>query len=179
MFGGLFGRRRDEADLRRRLGDHQAREARLARQLAEHAQPLWRYPHMRGTLRELAARAGDRAARLAGALTPLGGELPAVGAPRDARTSWERLTLDLDELAAAVDRYLDDAYAVEREHPEVADLLLRLHAEATADHRDLLRMLKLAERDMLDRPDEARPEAVAERPVPDLVPYTAEMYGPA
>ncbi len=63
----------------------------------------------------LAERATEAARDLATAIARRGGRVPAT-APGlgEARTDWERLRADRKALRGAPERYLDDAYAMER-----------------------------------------------------------------
>ena len=164
------------------LADAYAREARLARQLQLHAEHFGRYPDKRARLLELAARADGYARRLAAALDRSGAAPPAsIPRPHDGRTNWERLRIDLEEVSAAAEAYLGDAYAIEPGHPEIAELLLRLHGEKAADRETLAWLLARSDRAALDRPDdESGPSADGEPPdPPDTAPYTASFYGAA
>jgi len=164
------------------LADAYAREARLARQLQLHAEHFGRYPDKRARLLELAARADGYARSLAVALDRSGAAPPAsVPRPHDGRTNWERLRIDLEEVSAAAETYLGDAYAIEPEHPEIAKLLLALRAQKAADRETLGWLLARSDRAALDRPDDdSSPRADGEPPeVPDATPYTASFYGAA
>ena len=151
LFAALTdGQRRD---IRQILAEDYAAEVRLARELAEHAKRLSRFPDARSRLLEIAAREEEHARWLREAIERLGGTPPArVLSPVDARTNWERLVADLEAEKAALDRYLEDAYAVERDHPEVAALLLRIRQEEEAHQREIARILARSERAVLDRP---------------------------
>ena len=151
LFAALTdGQRRD---IRQILAEDYAAEVRLARQLAEHAKRLSRFPDARSRLLEIAAREEEHARWLREAIERLGGTPPArVLSPVDARTNWERLVADLEAEKADLDRYLEDAYAVERDHPEVAALLLRIRQEEEAHQREIARILARSERAVLDRP---------------------------
>jgi hypothetical protein len=164
------------------LADAYAREARLVRQLRLHAEHFGRYPDKRARLLELAARAEGYARDLAAALDRLGAAPPtSVPRPHDGRTNWERLRIDLDEVSAAAEAYLGDAYAIEPGHPEIAELLLALHGQKAADRETLAWLLARSDRAALDRPDdESGANAGGEPPeVPDPLPYTASLYGAA
>ncbi len=164
------------------LADAYAHEARLVRQLQLHAEHFGRYPDKRARLLELAARADGYARRLAAALDRSGAAPPAsVPRPHDGRTNWERLRIDLEEVSAAAEAYLGDAYAIEPEHPEIAELLLALRRQKAADRETLAWLLARSDRAALDRPDdESGPSTDGEPPeVPDATPYTASFYGAA
>ncbi len=164
------------------LADAYAHEARLVRQLQLHAEHFGRYPDKRARLLELATRADGYARRLAAALDRSGAAPPAsVPRPHDGRTNWERLRIDLEEVSAAAEAYLGDAYAIEPEHPEIAELLLALHRQKAADRETLAWLLARSDRAALDRPDdESGPSADGAPPeAPDAAPYTASFYGAA
>jgi hypothetical protein len=162
------GRRR--GDSREILADHYATEARLARQLAQHAECLRSYPDASRRLRALAARTESYREVLAYTLERMGGQVPStIASPRDGRSHWERLLIDRDDLTAALDEYLDSAYALEREHPELTALLLAIRARRSLDRQAFLRLLGRFESLVLDRPGgcvpdsaEAEPELVAD-----------------
>jgi hypothetical protein len=176
-FGNLLAGPRPRR-VREVLADAYARESRLARQLRTHAERLGRYPDKRTQLLELAAHADGYARRLAGALDGLGGAVPApVSRPREGRTNWERLRIDLDDASAAVEAYMDDAYAVETGHPEIAALLLDIREQRAADRETLAWLFARSDRTTLDRPDEADDSASDGEPpeVPETS-YTASFY---
>src|SRR5438445_11715219 len=85
--------RRDVRDI---LAEDYAAEIRMARQLAEHAWRLSRYPDRRARLLAIAAEEEEHARRLREVIERLGGRPPErVPSPPDARTNWERLVTDL------------------------------------------------------------------------------------
>lgn len=141
-------------DVREILAEDYAAEIRMARQLAEHANRLGRYPDRRARLLEIAAREEEHARWLREAIEQLGGRPPErVGAsPSDARTNWERLVTDLETEKGAFEKFLRDAYTVERDHPEIARLLLRIGEEEAAHRREIANILARSDRVVLDRP---------------------------
>jgi hypothetical protein len=140
--------RRDVGEI---LGEDHAAEIRMARQLAAHAPRLGRYPDRRARLLEIGAREEEHARWLREARERLGGRPPErTPSPPDARTNWERLVTDLEAEKAAVDTLIDDAYTVERDHPDIARLL-RIAEEESHHQRELARMLGRSERFVLDR----------------------------
>ena len=164
---------------REALADAYAREARLVQQFRMHAEHFDRYPDKRAQLLQLATRANESARRVATALDRSSTVAPAPASrARDGRTNWERLRIDLEDVSAAVEAYLDDASAVEGDHPEVAALLLVLHEQKAADRETLAWLLARSDRAALDRPDEeGAPSADGESPdVPDAARYTASFY---
>jgi hypothetical protein len=152
-FPALFAgpRRPDSLQI---LADHYATEARLARQLAQHAECLSRYPDARSRLLALAARTESYREVLADTLERLGGQVPVtIPSPRAGRSNWERLLIDRDDLTATLDAYLESAYALEREHPELTDLLFAIRARRALDRQELFRLLARFEPMVLDRAD--------------------------
>jgi hypothetical protein len=136
-------------------------ETRLAEQLSRHAARFVRDPVAHRDLTILAGRAAEAARDLATGIERRGGRLPVTTPHRDeARTDWERLVADREALREAPERYLDDAYAVERDHPEVSALLLEIRERKAGDYRALLKLLAGFERVVLDQPDE-RPGGVS------------------
>jgi hypothetical protein len=175
--GNLLGGPRPRR-VREVLADAYARESRLARQLRMHAEHFGRYPDKRAQLLDLAARADGYARRLARALDSLGAAVPApVSRPREGETNWERLRIDLDDASAAVEAYMDDAYAVEAGRPEIAALLLEIREQRATDRETLAWLFARSDRAALDRPDEADGAAVDGEPpeVPETS-YTASFY---
>jgi bacterioferritin (cytochrome b1) len=140
-------------DVREILAENYAAEVRHARQLAEHANALIRYPDRRTRLLEIAAREEEHARWLREAIERLGGRPPSLvpNAP-DGRTNWERLISDLQEEKEAAERFLRDAYLVERDHPDIARLLERISEEEAAHERELICLLaRSTDRVALDR----------------------------
>lgn len=136
------------------LADLCATETRLARQLTQHAECLSGYPDASSQLLALAARGSDREL-LANTLERRGGRRPSViPNPRDGRSNWERLLIDRDDLTAVLDEYLDSAYELERDYPELTVLLLAIRERRARDRQALLRVL--AGFDSLV-PDKAKP----------------------
>jgi aconitate hydratase len=151
FFSTLTGPQR--RDVREILAEDYAAEIRFARQLAQHANRLSRYPAHRARLLAVAAREEEHARWLREAIERLGGRPPErVPSPPDARTNWERLVDDLEAEKAALEKYLDDAYAVERDRPDIAALLLRIRAEEAAHRSEIATILARSERAVLDRP---------------------------
>ncbi|MGH7313019.1 MAG: hypothetical protein ACREJV_07605 [Candidatus Rokuibacteriota bacterium] len=131
-------------------------ETRLANQLRRHAERFVGYPAAHRDLLTLATRAAEAARDLATTIERRGGRLPATAPDLDeARTDWERLVADREALREAPERYLGDAYAVERDHPEVSALLLGIRARKARDYRALVKLLAGFERAVLDQPDES------------------------
>lgn len=127
-------------NLGERLAKHYTAEIRSARLLAQDAESLIRYPHQRVRVLAASEHAGRRAQRIQRALEELAHPViePVIVSRRSGYTAWERLRTNISELSAMSESYLADAYAVERDHPEAASVLLKLHQEAAADRRDLV-----------------------------------------
>jgi rubrerythrin len=152
---GFFARltKNGRLDLREILAEDYAAEVRHGCQLAEHAERLSRYPDRRKRLLEIAAREEEHARWLREAIERLGGRPPAlVPSAPDHRTNWERLISDLQEEKEAAERFLRDAYLLERDHPDVARLLERISEEEAAHQRELVWLLaRSTDRVVLDR----------------------------
>lgn len=148
------------------LSDALERESTWGATLAADARRLARYPEQRARLERLAARSEARARRLAEALgVPL--PTPRPIPHTEGATTWQRLRRDLEWLTEGLERDLEDAYALERDHPEAAALLLELREGRAQDRRELVRVLATLERAVLDRPEgpvEAAPESSAGLP---------------
>jgi aconitate hydratase len=143
----------EQRDVREILAEDYASEIRMARQLAEHANRLSRYPDRRARLLEIAAAEEEHARWLRDAIEGLGGPPPQrVPSAPDARTNWERLITDLEAEKEALEKYLADAYAIERDHPGIAALLRRIHAEEARHREEIAWILARSERVVLDRP---------------------------
>ncbi len=127
--------RRDPGE---RLAQHYADEVRLARDLVEAAESLIQYPQQRAQVLSAAEHARRRAQRIQRTLE--GVDLPGAEPVTLSReqTAWERLRAHLSELNRMSEAYLADAYAVTRNGPEIADLLLQCHRESAKDRRDLV-----------------------------------------
>ncbi|MGH7367476.1 MAG: hypothetical protein ACREK9_13795 [Candidatus Rokuibacteriota bacterium] len=127
-------------DVEERLARRYAAEVRLARGLAQDAEPLVRYPHQRVRVLDAAERARGRAERIRRALDGLGHAVtePIAGSGRSEPTAWKRLRGGLSELSGMSEACLADAHAVEREYPGIAGLLYELHGEMAEDRRDLI-----------------------------------------
>ena len=143
------GHRRDVKEI---LAENYAAEIRQARELAEHAERLSRYPDRRERLLAIAAREQEHARWLREAIERLGGRPPeAATSPADARTNWERLIGDLEAEKEAAERMLRDAYLVERDHPDIARLLEQISREEVAHQEELVWLLaRITDRVVLD-----------------------------
>jgi hypothetical protein len=149
------------------------RERRWGAALATDARRLARYPEQRARLERLAARSEMRARRLAEAL---GVPLPtaaAISHPEGA-TTWRRLRRDLEWLSEGLEQDLEDAYGLERDHPELSALLLELRHGRAEDRREFVRVLATLEPAVLDRPD---PPAGADFEPPAGAPETVPVGG--
>jgi rubrerythrin len=73
-----------------------------------------------------------------------------VPVPQDADTNWERLMVDLQTEKEGYEKLLRDAYELERDHPEIARLLLRIGEEEEAHRREITQLLARADRVALD-----------------------------
>ena len=58
--------------------------------------------------------------------------------------------VDLQSEKEAYEKFLRDAYELERDHPEVARLLLRISEEEAAHQREIAQLLARADRVALD-----------------------------
>lgn len=123
-----------------RLAWHHAAEVRLADALVREAESLGRYPQPRRRILEAAERASRRAERIRHALDETGHAAtePAPTSGVRSPMGWGGLRAGVSELASMSEAYLADAYAMERRHPGLAELLRGLHREAAADRRDLI-----------------------------------------
>jgi len=123
-----------------RLARHYADEVRLAEALARDAEPLVRYPQARVRILEAAERARGRAQRIRRALEESGypATEPATRGGLRSPTAWDGLRASVSEVSGLSERYLADAYVMERGHPEIAGLLHALHRESARDRRDLI-----------------------------------------
>lgn len=123
-----------------RLAAHYAAEIRLAEALSREAESLTPYPLARGRILEAAERARSRAQRIRRALEEAGYRAP-EGVTTDGSPSpigWEGLRAGVRDLSGTSDAYLADAYAMERWHPDLAELLHELHRESAESRRDLM-----------------------------------------
>jgi rubrerythrin len=153
----------ERQDVRDILAEDYAAKIRMARQLAEHAKGLARYPDRRARLLAIAAREEEHARWLQEAIERLGGRPPQLGPTSpDARLNWERLILDLQAEKEAYEKFLRDAYGVERDHPEIARLLLRISEEEAAHQQEVAWILGRSDRAALDAPLERAAQATAE-----------------
>ena len=141
----------ERRDIRDILLEDYAAEIDTAHQLAGHARRLRRHEEHRQRLLTIAAREQEHARWLREAIERLGGQAPDVPpVPRDADTNWERLMVDLQSEKEAYEKFLRDAYELERDHPEVARLLLRISEEEAAHQREIAQLLARADRVALD-----------------------------
>jgi len=123
-----------------RLAAHYAAEIRLAEALSREEESLTPYPLARGRILEAAERARSRAQRIRRALEEAGYRAP-EGVTTDVSPSpigWEGLRAGVRDLSGTSDAYLADAYAMERWHPDLAELLHELHRESAESRRDLM-----------------------------------------
>jgi len=127
-------------NLEERLARQYTAEIRLARLLAQDAESLTRYPHQSVCVLDASEHAARRAQRIQRAFKELPhlATEPVTMRRRTGRTVWGQLHANISELSEMSEAYLADAYAVERNQPETAGLLLQLHQEATVDRRDLV-----------------------------------------
>lgn len=155
-------------DVAGRLHAAIALERGFASRLAVHADRWHGHPDVCAALLELAARAEDRAERLAAAIGELGCRARPLEAICGARaTARGPISTDIDGVRAATDRYLDDACAVARRHPWLSRLLLSIRDDAAADLRQLV---QLHARLGLDGPDDDGAAPVPAVPGPHLDP---------
>jgi bacterioferritin (cytochrome b1) len=149
FFAGLTEAERQ--DIRDILLEDYAGEIDMADQLRRHAKRLRRHEEHRARLLAIAAREQEHARWLREAIERLGGQAPEVpSVPRDAETTWERLMIDLNAEKDAHEKLLRDAYALERDHPEIARLLLRIAEEEEAHQREIAQLLARVDRAALD-----------------------------
>jgi hypothetical protein len=154
---GLFAgtRRRSSRQI---LANLCATETRLARQLTRHAQCLSGYSDASGQLLALAARSESDRELLAHTLERLGGRRPsAIPNPRDGQSNLERLLIDRDDLTAVLHEYLDSAYELERDYPDLTVLLLAIRERRARDRQALLRVLAGFDSLVLDRANGCAP----------------------
>ena len=141
----------ERLDLRDILLENYATEIDMAQQLSEHAKRLRWHEEHRQRLLAIAAREQEHARSLREAIERLGGQVPdLVPVPQDADTNWERLMVDLQTEKEAYEKLLRDAYELERDHPEIARLLLRIGEEEEAHRREIVQLLARADRVALD-----------------------------
>jgi bacterioferritin (cytochrome b1) len=149
FFAGLTEAERQ--DIRDMLLEDYAAEINMADQLRRHASRLRRHEEHRARLLAIAAREQEHARWLREAIERLGGQAPEIPpVPRDADTAWERLMIDLNAEKDAREKLLRDAYALERDHPEIARLLLRIAEEEEAHQREIAHLLARVDRAALD-----------------------------
>ena len=141
----------ERQDIRDILLEDYAAEIDMADQLRRHAKRLRRHEEHRARLLAIAAREQEHARWLREAIERLGGQAPEVPpVPQDAETTWERLMIDLNAEKDAHEKLLRDAYALERDHPEIARLLFRIAEEEEAHQREIAQLLARVERAALD-----------------------------
>jgi hypothetical protein len=123
-----------------RLARRYAAEIRLADALAQDAEPLVRYPQARVRILEAAERAQGRARRIRRALEDSGHPVTEADTRDGLRspTAWDGLRASVSEVSGMSERYLADAYVMEREHPAIAGVLHGLHRGSARDRRDLI-----------------------------------------
>ena len=123
-----------------RLARHYPAEVRLADALARDAEPLARYPQARVRILEAAERARGRAERIRRALEESGHPVtePATRDGLPSPSAWDGLRASVSEVSGMSERYLADAYVMERGHPAIAGVLHDLHRESARDRRDLI-----------------------------------------
>ena len=123
-----------------RLARHYSGEVRLADALIRDAEPLARYPQARVRILEAAERARGRAERIRLALEESGHPVtePATRDGLRSPTAWDGLRASVSEVSVMSERYLADAYVMERGHPVIAGVLHDLHRESARDRRDLI-----------------------------------------
>ena len=150
FFAGLTeAQRRDIRDI---LLEDYAAEIDMADQLRRHARRLRWHDEHRQRLVAIAAREQEHARWLREAIERLSGQAPDVPpVPQDADTNWERLMIDLNVEKEAHEKLLRDAYALERDHPDIARLLLRIAEEEEAHRREIAQLLARVDRVALDR----------------------------
>jgi rubrerythrin len=142
----------ERRDVREILAEDYAAEAELAQELAQDAKRFGKHPELRERLLAIAAREEEHARWLRDAIERLGGKPPSPPPPLpDVGTKWERLILGLDGQKAAYEKLLQDAYALERDHPDLARLLLRISEEEAAHQREIARILARFDRAELER----------------------------
>ena len=149
FFAGLTEAERQ--DIRDILLEDYAAEIDMADQLRRHAKPLRRHEEHRARLLAIATREQEHARWLREAIEGLGGQAPEIPpVPQDADTAWERLMIDLNAEKDAREKLLRDAYTLERDHPEIARLLLRIAEEEEAHQREIAALLARVDRAALD-----------------------------
>ena len=145
FFAGLTEAERQ--DIRDILLEDYAAEIDMADQLRRHAKRLRRHEEHAGGGHD----EQEHARWLREAIERLGGQAPEVPpVPQDTETTWERLMIDLNAEKDAHEKLLRDAYALERDHPEIARLLLRIAEEEEAHQREIAQLLARVDRAALD-----------------------------
>jgi len=141
----------ERRDLRDILLEDYAAEIDTAEQVHRHARRLHWHEEHRQRLLAIAAREAEHARWQREAIEGLGGHVPdLVPVPEDADTNWERLMVDRQAEREAYEKFLGDAYELERDHPEIARLLLRISEEEAAHQREIAELLARSDRVALD-----------------------------
>ncbi len=141
----------ERRDLRNILLEDYATEIDTAEQVQRHARHLRWHEEHRQRLLAIAAREAEHARWLREAIERLGGHVPdLVPVPQDGDTNWERLMLDRQAEREAYEKFLRDAYALERDQPEIARLLLRIAEEEAAHQGEITELLARSDRVALD-----------------------------
>ena len=139
---GIFGRDSDHANqtleiLRQRYVDVVQR-ATLLKQHAEKMQ----YPQFRDRLLRIAMEKSKHAGWIAEKIVALGGKLPDVQERlATGENSWQRLRADLDEEDRTAGRLVQQLWSIESEHPDVDELLRRIHEEEKKQRAEIVGML--------------------------------------
>lgn len=138
IFGGEGGKAGLLADL---ITDYQE-EARLARQIRDHAEKA-PYLYICEAHKSVAAEHERHAQLLQEKILSLGGQAgEVVGEVKGGKNSWARLTHDLQDCKALEKRYIEQAVRWDPERPDVVELFRTLEGE-TARQCALLRDLAL------------------------------------
>ena len=133
-------RARLEEEIRDGLAADYSSELRLAQQLRAHAGEA-PYAQAAERLRRLAELVDSQVRRLQTAIAERGAAIPAVhGTPQMGRNHWTRLVVDLDEVRAAGQRYLEQAIRWEDSDAPLGELLRALECEEQ-HHRQWLQDL--------------------------------------
>lgn len=112
-------------------------EARLAAQMLDHAAKL-KYPRYRSQLEEVARGEAAHATLLKNWMEKKGAAVPSqTPLLKGGRNDWERLRQDYEDHLWLAEKYLHDAYKVDSEDPELAQLFLGIRSQER-DHRNIL-----------------------------------------